>query len=881
MTHIESPKVVKKKLFSPIWLLPVVALVLGAWLGVKSIRESGIEIQIHFPSATGIDVGKTLIKYQGLTVGKVSDVGIDEDLKGVNVKVLMDYRADPFLKKDTLFWLVTPKASITGVEGLDALFSGNYIALQPGSGRSATEFEAQREAPSILPGSEGIVIELVSQKLGSIDVGSKIFYRQIPVGSVVSYRLEDAQRILISVFVQEQYAHLVKKDSQFWNVSGFSIDASLSGIKVNTESLASILAGGISFNSPDGVDNAQNGDDFTLFDNEKEALGGKRFTLSADNGEEINAGADIIYRGVTVGHVIDKQLTEKGISLLAQLNTEHSALLAADTRFWLSGAEVSLAGIKHAARLVTGNVINLLPGVSADKSKNLYPLEKTAPDLLRAQKRFITLHAQEHMGVNVGAKIRFKQLPIGQVNRVALSKDFEKIEYQVEILPEFISLLTAGSYFVPESALSIKASLDGLEVKTRDFATLVEGALSLVPGNNKTLSKAQSFTLYASVDAAQTLATNKTNIHLSLNSHDGAGLSEGAPIYYKKMPIGTVKKIHWQGATDSFKIDLAIEKQFNVLIKPNRVFWRNDALSVNASLAGIDVNLAPLAGAIKGSITLGHLISDNPTLADPDFLYDEKRLALMQAHPISLTLAANSNISANAAIRYQGHQIGQVQSVKLNDGLTQVNAKAYLYGEYAAHFISEDSEYFIVNAQISLAGIKAAETLLTGPYISVLAGHSSQQSEHFIVQQQASHYGNVDNKALKFTLEDVQLGSIKAGTQVFYRGIAIGQVDGYSLNQAGNKVQLFAHIDASYAHLVNQTSQFWNASGIKVDVGLFSGAQIETTSLETILAGGINVLTQAVTTQENSLQQGSILPLQPRVNEEWLSWEPEQSANLQ
>jgi paraquat-inducible protein B len=182
-----------------------------------------------------------------------------------------------------------------------------------------------------------------------------------------------------------------------------------------------------------------------------------------------------------------------------------------------------------------------------------------------------------------------------------------------------------------------------------------------------------------------------------------------------------------------------------------------------------------------------------------------------------------------------------------------------------------------VNAQISLAGIKAAETLLTGPYISVLAGHSSVQSQHFFVQQQASHYGNVDNKALKFTLEDVQLGSIKAGTQVFYRGIAIGQVDGYSLNQAGNKVQLFAHIEAPYSHLVNQTSQFWDASGIKVDVGLFSGAKIETTSLETILAGGINVITQAVTTQDNSLQQGSILPLQPRVNEEWLNWEPTQN----
>lgn len=110
MTQIETPKVVKKKLFSPIWLLPLIALALGAWLGIKSIRESGVEVRIHFPSATGIDVGKTLVRYQGLTVGKVVDISIDDQLQGVYVDLLMDYRSTPFLRDETKFWLVTPKA---------------------------------------------------------------------------------------------------------------------------------------------------------------------------------------------------------------------------------------------------------------------------------------------------------------------------------------------------------------------------------------------------------------------------------------------------------------------------------------------------------------------------------------------------------------------------------------------------------------------------------------------------------------------------------------------------------------------------------------------------------------------------------------------------
>jgi paraquat-inducible protein B len=882
MTHIESPKVVKKKLFSPIWLLPIVALILGGWLGVKSIRESGIEIQIHFPSATGIDVGKTLVKYQGLTVGKVSDISIDDDLKGVNVKVLMDYRADPFLRKDTLFWLVTPKASITGVEGLDALFSGNYIALQPGSGRSATQFEAERETPSILPSSEGLVIELTSKKLGSVDVGSQVFYHQIPVGSVVSYRLENSQLIVISVFIQEQYAQLVKKNSRFWNVSGLSIDASLSGIKINTESLASLLAGGISFDSEEDQDLAENGDSFLLFSDEAQALTGHRFTLTAKDAENVGKGAAIIYRGITVGTVIDKKLSDTGVMLTAELNAEHQALLSSDSRFWLSGAEISLSGVKHAARLITGNVVNILPGVSQDRTKNSFALETNAPDLLWAKKRFITVTAKENNGVKAGSQIRFRQLPIGQVNQVSLSKNFEQVEYQVEILPEFSSLLTQGSYFIPESAVKISASLEGIEVQTRDLATLVEGAISLIPGKSKQLTKQSQFHLFASQAAAQQEQDKANKVHLTLLSHDGADLSAGAPVYYKKMAIGEVESITWQAASDTFAVKLAIDKQFNALLKPNRVFWRNQAVSVDASLAGVEFDIAPLAGAIKGSISLGFVANQEALpqaeIAQAEILYEDRHLALVQAKAISLTLSATANINAKAAIRYQGHQIGQVQSVKLSPSLNELTAKAYLYGEYAQHFSRSDSEYYIVDAQISLAGIKAPQTLISGAYLAVSPGINTDEAQHFKVHNQASHYANLAEDALTFTLEDTKLGSLKAGTQIFYRGIPIGQIDGYQLNQTGNKVQLFAHIQGQYAHLVNQTSLFWNTSGIKIDVGLFSGAQIETGSLESILAGGIGVVTQDVTQESNALISGSTLPIQPDFDPQWLTWEPAQQA---
>ncbi|WP_153914953.1 MlaD family protein [Shewanella sp. TC10] len=876
MTRIESPKVVKKKLFSPIWLLPIVALVLGAWLGVKSIKESGIEIQVHFPSAIGIDIGKTLVKYQGLTVGKVTDISLDKDLSGVNVKIVMDYRSDPFLNKNTLFWLVTPKASITGIEGLDTLFSGNYIAIEPGDGSSTSEFIASTEAPSMIPNEEeGIVVKLTTPTLGSLDVGSLVFYRQVPVGKVVNYRLIDSDTIIISTFIEQQYSHLVNQESQFWNVSGLKIDASLSGIKVNTESLASLLAGGISFNSYTKADKAVTGDNYVLYPDEESAVKGVEFVLTADNADEINQGSALVYRGVEVGKIHQTKLTENGVKFLAKFDIQYQQLLNADSQFWVAGADISMDGVKHASRLLTGSVVNVLPGLSDNALPQDFILQNQAPDLLSDSKLNIKLTSNEHSGLNTGAEVRYKQMPIGEITQVNFSEDFSGVEYLVEILPEYKNLLTTDSHFVSESALKVDASLDGVTVTTRDLSTAIEGAVSLVRGNTKALVTPNSrFELYHSAEhAVESIAKNNIT-SLSLESVDGAGLSVGSPIYYKKMQIGAVSNVHWDNKTDQFSIDLAIKNKFSQLVRDNSVFWRNDAASINASLSGVEVNVAPLEGALKGSISLG-LLSDDQ-IGNQQRLYDSKELALKQAQTITLTLPAEAKVAAKAAIRYQGHQIGVVQQVKLNQDLETLTATAYLYGDYASHFTKSDTEYFVVDAQISLTGIKAPETLITGPYIGVIPGKDSDSSDIFNAHLAARYDADIDDDALTLILEDSQLGSIKVGTPIFFRGISIGQVDGYTLSDNGNKVLMYSHIEKQYTHLVNQSSRFWDASGIQLEVGIFSGAQIETGSLETLLSGGISVVTEDVTTSVNALSSGASFNLYNKMKEEWRSWQPEQ-----
>ncbi|WP_040571966.1 MlaD family protein [Shewanella benthica] len=871
MTQMETPKVVKKKLFSPIWLLPLVAIILGFWLGIKSIREAGIEVRIHFPSATGIDVGKTLVRYRGLTVGKVVDIGIDDELQGVNVDLKMDYRADPFLNEQTKFWLVTPKASITGVEGLDALFSGNYIAIQPGGGQSQFFFEAETDAPAMLPGSDGLVIELTADTLGSLNVGSQIFYRQIPVGKIISYHLEGSRQILLSAFIKTQYTHLVKTDSQFWNVSGLHINASLSGIEIKAESLSSILAGGLSFSSADGSKRAENGHSYRIYDSQALAQGGIEFTLTATQSNAASTGTAIVFRGINIGRITDTHLTDTGVEFTAKIDKEYAQLLSSTSHFWLEGADISLSGIKHAERLITGSIINFSPG--SGEPKQQYPLLEIAPDQDAQSKLLLSLTAENNPGIGIGAEVRYKQLAIGKVNSVHLNQALTGVEYQIEIWPEFTNLVNTNSYFIPESALSIQVSLEGISVKTRDLSTLTKGAISLIQGSSRTVAKNHAqLALFLSTDAADDYFDRLNQFTLSLMSTDGAGLSSGSPVYYQKMQIGQVDKVNWNSTNENFDINISIRDQFKPLVKTNSVFWRNSAITVNASLSGIEIDVAPIQGALKGSITLGLL--DDEDIGSQTHLYESKSLALAQAKPIKLTFPADVKLAAKAPIRYLGHKVGAVERVTLNKDLISVSIDAYLYGSYAQHFTQEDAEYFLVDAQISLAGIRAPETLITGPYIGVKPGVSTQMRTQFIGKVTPVIQAKKD--WLQFTLEDTNLGSIKVGTPIVFRGIIIGAIDAYQLADTGNSVQMFAHIKGEYRHLVNQTSQFWDLSGIKIDVGFFSGAKIETGSLESILAGGVGVVTERQTMTSNMLTSDASFTLHKKLEAKWLTWAPVQ-----
>jgi paraquat-inducible protein B len=279
LDDLPRPRVVKARRWnvSLVWLVPAVAIVIAASMLVRTVFLAGPRVEIEFTSADGVEAGKTEVRYKEVVIGKVVSVALRDDRKRVVVVVQLDRSATSFAVEDTTFWVVKPRIGAAGVSGLSTLLSGAYIAADAGvSTRSRSEFVGLEAPPLVLRGEPGAIFVLRSEDLGSLDVGSPVYHRRTPVGRVVAYTLDaDRDELSMKIFVESPYQKLVTLNSRFWNASGIDLTLSASGLSVNTQTLASVLAGGLAFESPADSGRSPPAPEntvFTLFPDRRAAL---------------------------------------------------------------------------------------------------------------------------------------------------------------------------------------------------------------------------------------------------------------------------------------------------------------------------------------------------------------------------------------------------------------------------------------------------------------------------------------------------------------------------------------------------------------------------------------------------------------------------------
>jgi len=316
---LPQPSLRKSKGVSLIWLVPIVAALVGISLLVNHVMSAGPKITLTFLTAEGIEAGKTQVKYKNVVIGKVTTIRLSKDRTHISVAIDLDKEAKGFATKGTRYWVVRPRVGAGGVSGIDTLLSGAFIGADAGDSEEEQDtFTGLETPPAVTHGAPGRRFTLHATDLGSLDIGSPVYFRRIQVGRIVSYALDkDGKGVSLQLFVDGPNDRFVSKDARFWNASGVDVSLGADGLKLNTQSLATVIAGGVAFQDPPGPNDGTPADEmaeFNLFNDQQTALAppdGKptyvrlRFAHSLRG---LSPDAPVEFLGVKVGRVVSVNL---------------------------------------------------------------------------------------------------------------------------------------------------------------------------------------------------------------------------------------------------------------------------------------------------------------------------------------------------------------------------------------------------------------------------------------------------------------------------------------------------------------------------------------------------------------------------------------------
>jgi paraquat-inducible protein B len=253
MSSPPAPNVSQAPAFSLIWVVPLIAIAIGGWMGFQELHNRGPEITIDFADGSGVEAGRTVLEYKGVSAGTVKAVKLKPGLGGVSIRLRLDKSATSLASVGARFWIVHPEIGFSGVRGLDTLVTGVRLNVLPGNGPPAEQFTGLDKAPAPDVTDQGRTFNLQSDRLGSLTTGAPVFYREFKVGQVEASRLsDDSTAVLIRIHVEAPYADLVRTSSRFWNAGGFTLKMSLfGGAELKDTSLESLITGGVAFATPD------------------------------------------------------------------------------------------------------------------------------------------------------------------------------------------------------------------------------------------------------------------------------------------------------------------------------------------------------------------------------------------------------------------------------------------------------------------------------------------------------------------------------------------------------------------------------------------------------------------------------------------------------
>ena len=392
-----KPEISTGTRFNPIWVVPIVAIVIGLYMVVHTKMTEGPEITISFHTAEGLEAGKTKLRFRDVDIGMVETVHLSKSMENVVVTAKLNREAADMLREDTRFWVVRARVGAGAISGLGTLLSGAYIQLDPGKGKVGQREFTGLEVPPLTPAdAPGVRLVLRSESAGSVSAGDAIVYHGYKVGRIESMTFDSEKKeVRYDVFIDAPYNTLVTSSTRFWNVSGVSVDASAAGIRVSTGSLDTILLGGVAFDNLPGLPPGPQAESGAVYElnssyaelEEDPFLYKVPFVTSFSQSlRGLEPGAPVEYRGIQIGRVekiLVKELAlkrdvAKGKPIPVLIYLEPGRLGAPDTEEYVGQMQkmitnsVTLHGLR--TTLETGNLLTGKLYISLDFHPDQEPI---------------------------------------------------------------------------------------------------------------------------------------------------------------------------------------------------------------------------------------------------------------------------------------------------------------------------------------------------------------------------------------------------------------------------------------------------------------------------------------------------------------------------
>ena len=879
--EVQPAKIRQPRRISPFWLLPIAAFAIGCLLFFQILQERGHMITIRFNEGDGITAGKTAIRYQGLQIGMVKKVYFVDNLKSVEVEAEINPEARSVLKEGTQFWVVKPTASLAGVSGLDTLVSGNYITLKPSddpNAKSEDEFIAQDEPPVAIATDGALLIKLVSDDLGSLTTGSQVYFRKAPVGQVADYRFStDRKKVEIDILINKKDVSLVKKNSRFWNISGVNVKAGISGVDLSMDSLASVVMGGVAFDSPDNDEPAEQGQSYALYPDYKSAKRGVdiQILVPMDEGLKLQE-TGVFHKNVQVGVLTDLDIPVENDSIFEQLQPEQKKgmlkgvllidpnymhLFKTDTKILLREPKFSLnkEQISKIGELFRGDYFDVLSG--SGEAKTQFTVQKEEDFLLHLPNMLaLTFQASESYGVDEGQGIYYNDVQIGEILKRKLT--LNNVEFQGVIYPPYRHLVGQNSKFVAISNLDVNIGLDGLRIKAGSPSDWVKGGVRLI--SDKPTGEAKSeYPLYKDTDHAELgVASSEKRATLTLSAKELAGISQGSVVLYRDFQVGEVLKV--RPTQKQFEVDLFIEPAYRHLISDKNRYWVEPAVSADVSLKGVNIQAAPIMRTLKGAISF-----DNQEGSGSKALFASKDKALSGNTYLTLIAKDASKLSEGMDIKYMGLTVGKVEKLELQNARKQIKATAYIEGQYYPLLAKVGSKFNVISPEISTSGVKNIDAALQN-YISVEAGSGKAETQ-FTLEDTDTLKTTYDS-GFPVIVETSDAQGIQVEAPVLYRGMQVGIVKKMSLSELGDRVFIHLAIENKYQHLVRNNTEFWAASGYTMDISL-QGVSMNSGTMSQLLNGGIAFSTPSGRVVQPQAKPNRHFLLQRKIPQEAPEWD--------